>query len=279
MFKIGEFSKLTQISIRMLRYYDEAGLLKPAETDPSSGYRLYSADQIPLLNQIVFLRDLGFSIAEMADALQYWDASHVERCLERKQIEIETAVAQERRKLAKIELAKRDLQQKELTLHCNVSIRSVPAYRILSLRRVVPDYYSEGLLWKEMVEFAQQNGCSISNQPFAVYHDSEYKESDVDIEICSPVKVTGPIKEGFVYRTLEPVPVMACTMVRGPFRNIAGAYLAFANWLKEHNQYRMAGQTRQIVHRGPWNETRQELYLTEIQIPLEERGSPKIQML
>ena len=49
MFKIGEFSKLTQVSIRMLRYYDEAGLLKPASTDPWTGYRMYSADQIPTL--------------------------------------------------------------------------------------------------------------------------------------------------------------------------------------------------------------------------------------
>lgn len=47
MFKIGEFSKLTQVSIRMLRYYDENNLLKPAKTDPFTGYRLYSVEQIP----------------------------------------------------------------------------------------------------------------------------------------------------------------------------------------------------------------------------------------
>ena len=51
MFKIGEFSKLTQVSIRMLRYYDENDLLKPAQTDPFSGYRLYSVEQIPRLQR------------------------------------------------------------------------------------------------------------------------------------------------------------------------------------------------------------------------------------
>lgn len=66
MFKIGEFSKLTQVSIRMLRYYDETGLLRPEQTDKYSGYRLYSAAQIPALNKIVFLRDLGFNISEIA---------------------------------------------------------------------------------------------------------------------------------------------------------------------------------------------------------------------
>lgn len=53
--KIGEFSKLTQVSIRMLRYYDENDLLKPAQTDPFSGYRLYSVEQIPRLQRLYLL--------------------------------------------------------------------------------------------------------------------------------------------------------------------------------------------------------------------------------
>lgn len=57
MFRIGEISKLTQVSIRMLRYYDEMELLKPAETDKWTGHRLYSVEQIPYLNKIVYLRD------------------------------------------------------------------------------------------------------------------------------------------------------------------------------------------------------------------------------
>jgi DNA-binding transcriptional MerR regulator len=60
MFRIGEFSKLTQVSIRMLRYYDETGLLRPAKTDRFTNYRLYSIAQIPVLNKIIFMRDLGF---------------------------------------------------------------------------------------------------------------------------------------------------------------------------------------------------------------------------
>jgi len=73
MFKIGEFSKLTQVSIRMLRYYDETGLLTPAATDRFTNYRLYAAEQIPTLNKIIFLRDLGFNVSEIAIALNHWD--------------------------------------------------------------------------------------------------------------------------------------------------------------------------------------------------------------
>ena len=66
MFRIGEFSKLTQISVRMLRYYDEAGLLKPEAVDKWTGYRMYSAEQIPRLNKIIYLRDSGFGVVEIA---------------------------------------------------------------------------------------------------------------------------------------------------------------------------------------------------------------------
>ena len=68
MFKIGEFSKLTQVSIRMLRYYDEIGILKPANVDSFTGYRMYSADQIPLLQKIILLGDAKFSTTEKEDA-------------------------------------------------------------------------------------------------------------------------------------------------------------------------------------------------------------------
>ena len=68
MFKIGEFSKLSRISIRMLRHYDEIGLLVPEETDPWTGYRRYAAAQLMTANRITALRGLGFSLAETAPA-------------------------------------------------------------------------------------------------------------------------------------------------------------------------------------------------------------------
>lgn len=270
MFKIGEFSKLTQVSIRMLRYYDETGLLKPAEIDKFTNYRLYSTEQISTLNKIIFLRDLGFNVSEIAIALRHWDNEFITKQLENKRLEIESAIKAEQDKLSKIELAKKDIQQEKIGIHYNVSIKSIPSYQVFSLRRIVPDYYAEGQLWKEMSAFAEENNIPISNNTFTIYHDTDYREKDVDIEICAPVARTGKDTSGFTYRNTEPVPMMACTMVYGPFENIAGAYLAFASWLQEHSQYKMTGQSRQIVHRGPWNEQILDKYLTEIQIPLEE---------
>lgn len=269
MFKIGEFSKLTQVSIRMLRYYDEAGLLKPASTDPWTGYRMYSADQIPTLNKIIYLRDSGFQVSEIAAALAAKNETSLLEQLDRKYREIRETIQSEQDKLQKIELVKKDILHGKNEMQYQVFIKSIPACQVLSLRRVLPDYYAEGLLWKEMSRFAQENRIQVSSDTFSIYHDREYKETDVDVEICAPVKKPGKSTEDFVFRLTEPVPSMACTMVYGPFSNIAGAYLSFADWLQKNVRFQMTGQSRQIVHRGPWNEEDPKNYLTEIQIPLE----------
>ena len=62
MLKIGEFSKLSRVSVRMLRHYDEIGLLKPAETDRFMDYRYYREDQLPIAGRIAALKDMGFSL-------------------------------------------------------------------------------------------------------------------------------------------------------------------------------------------------------------------------
>jgi DNA-binding transcriptional MerR regulator/effector-binding domain-containing protein len=252
----------------MLRYYDETGLLKPAETDNVTGYRLYSADQISNLNKIKFLRDLGFNVSEISVALNKWENEFIIKLLENKRHEIEHTITTEQDKLSKIELAKKDIFQEKISIHYNVSIKTIPAYQVFSLRRVVYDYSGEGELWKEMSAYIEKNKIPVSNSKFSIFHDTEYRENNVDIEICASVAVMGDAADVFTYRITEPVPIMASTMINGSFDNIAGASIAFAQWLQEQNKYEMYGQCRQIVHRGPWNEENPDNYLTEIQIPL-----------
>src|SRR5262245_29929849 len=69
MFGIGAFARLGQVSVRMLRHYDELGLLRPARVNASNGYREYSAAQLPRLHRLVMLKDLGFSLDEIASLL------------------------------------------------------------------------------------------------------------------------------------------------------------------------------------------------------------------
>ena len=274
MFKIGEFSRLTQVSVRMLRYYDETGLLKPAHIDPWTGYRLYAAAQIPRLNKILYLRDSGFNVAEIAAALAGAGDAALARQLAGKRAEIEKQIEERHEQLQKIALAQQSLVQGRDEMHDQVLLKAVPGCPVLSLRRVIPDYYAEGDLWKELAAFARRQGVPVSGETFSLYHDPDYRERDVDVELCARVEKLGQSAAGFTYRVTPPVPLMACTMVYGPFSGIAGAYQAFAAWLEAHSQNRMGGPSRQIVHRGPWNEQDSQDYLVELQIPLEKSETP-----
>jgi DNA-binding transcriptional MerR regulator len=69
MFKIGEFSRLGQVSTRMLRHYDQLGLLKPSQTDKFTGYRYYTIDQLARLNRIIALKELGIPLEQIAQLL------------------------------------------------------------------------------------------------------------------------------------------------------------------------------------------------------------------
>jgi DNA-binding transcriptional MerR regulator len=70
MLKIGEFSKLSRVSVKALRHYDEIGLLRPVQVDPSTGYRFYGHEQLPRLDRILALRDLGFSLEQIGQMLE-----------------------------------------------------------------------------------------------------------------------------------------------------------------------------------------------------------------
>src|SRR5271156_1827471 len=69
MLKIGDFSALSQVSIKTLRYYDQTGLLPPAHIDSANGYRYYSASQLSQLHRILALKDFGFTLEQIAKAL------------------------------------------------------------------------------------------------------------------------------------------------------------------------------------------------------------------
>ncbi|MCG2769146.1 MAG: helix-turn-helix domain-containing protein, partial [Anaerolineae bacterium] len=104
MFKIGEFSKLSQVAVKTLRYYDEIGLLKPAEVDRFTSYRYYSAAQLPRLHRILALKDLGLSLAQVARLLDGdLPSEQIRGMLRMKQVQLQQQVQEEQARLARVE--------------------------------------------------------------------------------------------------------------------------------------------------------------------------------
>ncbi|MDW2797670.1 MerR family transcriptional regulator [Clostridium boliviensis] len=83
----------------MLRYYDSQGLLKPSVIDPVTGYRMYSAEQVPELQKIIMLRDLNFGVAEAKDLLQNWNSGHLIQSLHYKIKDIEQLIRIEQNRI------------------------------------------------------------------------------------------------------------------------------------------------------------------------------------
>src|SRR5215471_18823608 len=104
MFRTGEFSHIARVSKRVLHYYDEIGLLQPSYIDPQTGYRYYSASQLPRLNRILALKDLGLSLDRIA-AMMYADVSdeEIHGMLLMKKAELEHALQDDLHRLRGIE--------------------------------------------------------------------------------------------------------------------------------------------------------------------------------
>lgn len=272
MLNIGNFSKLTQVSVRMLRYYDEHGLLKPDHTDKFTGYRLYSVKQLPELQKIIMLRDMNFSVAEITEILKNWSDDFLIEQLQKKIQETEQSILSGQRLIEKIQTAIGDTRKKQIDIHFNVAIKPIPSYKVVSVRRKIPTYFSEGELWDELEQFVRREHIEIEKHSYnnvAIYHDEEHMDSDADVEVAYIVKKAGEDKNGFTFRELESIDTMACMMVYGPYDNLPGAYRDFVYWLDEHGQYEMTGLSRQVAIVSRTDTSDPKGYLTEIQIPVQ----------
>lgn len=267
MFKIGDFSNLTRVSVRMLRYYDEAGLFKPERIDDFTGYRYYSASQIPLLNFIVSLRDMGFNVADIIYAVKTNSDMDMKAILETKKKEIQNNIMLEQEKVNKINSAIYNLKKERVDMSYNVILKSVPAYKVISLRGSIPSYKDEGILWRKLAQYAAGKNVKCSNVAFAIYHDEGSKDGEVDVEVVIGVDKLLESEDGFVFKETKPLDMAASVLVTGDYSNITPAYNYLGKWIEE-NGYTICESPRQLTIKGHWNEKNVDNYLTEIQIPV-----------
>ncbi len=139
MFRIGEFSKIARVSGRLLRYYDEIGLLSPQSIDPETGYRYYSAWQLPRLNRILVLKELGLSLEHIARLLdQETSVDEMRGMLTLRKAQIEQSVQQEMEQLRVVESRLQQIEQHGLMQEPDVILKAVPATPFLGLREFRP---------------------------------------------------------------------------------------------------------------------------------------------
>src|SRR5688572_24510854 len=159
MFTVGEFSQLAQVSKRMLRYYDEIGLLKPIHIDKFSGYRYYSVEQLPDLNRILALKDLGLSLDQIQQVLRNKiSTDEIQGMLLLKKAEIEQQLQGELQRIRNIESRLQFIRNAETGQTLDVVIKQMPAQPVLSMRIVLPSFEEGmGILGQIMTALPQKS--------------------------------------------------------------------------------------------------------------------------
>lgn len=268
MFKIGEFSRFSQVSVKTLRYYDQIGLLKPAEVDDFTGYRYYSASQLPRINRILALKDLGLSLDQITQLLEEdMTPDQIRGILRLKQVEIQQQVQQEQARLARVEWRLKQIEQEETMPTQEVVLKKVPPIEVVSVRDIVP---TTGIsqLFGEVFTYLGQHRVNPAGPTMGIYYDEEFREEAVDIEAAVPVSGAVPSGKRVKCRELPAVEEVACIIHEGTFDTLAGTYGQLMAWI-EANGYRMAGPIREVYVQWAEPDGDPSTNVTEIQLPVE----------
>ena len=251
MFKIGDFSRLSQVPVKTLRYYDEIGLLKPAEVDRFTRYRYYSAEQLPRLNRILALRDLVLSQAQVGHLLDGdLPADQIRGMLRLKQAEAHQKVEDKQTRLARVEWRLRQIEQEGVMSTQEVVLKKVAAMTVGSLRDIIPTYSEIGQLYGELFAYLGRQRISPVGPPFAIYHEEEYRERDVDAEAAVPIAMSMPSAERVKVRELPAVEEMACIVHQGSYDTVGEAYNRLLTWISRPTATPSGGLTVRSMSRG-----------------------------
>jgi DNA-binding transcriptional MerR regulator/effector-binding domain-containing protein len=272
MFTVGEFSRLAQVSKRLLRYYDEIGLLKPVHTDPLTGYRYYSAQQLPDLNRILALKELGLSLDQIQRVLKdKVSMDEMQGMLLLKKAEVEQTLAAELQRIRNIESRLQFIRQRETDKPLDVIVKQIPAQPVLSLRMVMPSF-EEGMAFLGQIMTALP-----PKSPYGLFFNIWYSggpyEPDSEVEVGRFVEAKThapvPLEKGLqlTYRELPAVATMATFVATGPIETVHIGYSAIGIWA-ETNGYRFAGEPREVVLQLPQTADG-DGGITELQYPVE----------
>ncbi|EJS69008.1 MerR family transcriptional regulator [Bacillus cereus] len=268
MFKIGDFSKLSSISIRMLRHYDKVELLQPVKVDEQSGYRYYSAAQLKKVNQIQMLKDMGFNIATIKEIIECDNINSVKEQFQNRCAQIKDEMGDLQKQLRFLEASMKTMREDVVEMSYHVSIKEIPERNVGSVRKVIPSYNCEGDLWSILMQEIHMKNISMANPSYsiAVFHDQEYKEKDIDVEIQLNILGTHENTKDVHFKKIEAIKVASIT-VNGSYEQMTNVNEAAAKWI-EAEGYELAGPMFNIYHVSPAIESDPNKWVTEVCYPI-----------
>jgi len=279
-FRIGDFSRLARVSCRLLRHYDELGLLKPAIVDRENGYRLYSAAQLPRLNRILVLKELGLSLEQIGRVLDdKASAAELRAMLLIRRADVEQTLAAESDRLRQIEARISLIDMEGHLCVDDVLVRNEPARRILTLRKSVRSFAeARGIIGQLVESVPRQVPRMILGSLIAIAHSDEFEPDALDVEIGYILNGDSiqrvPSVAGVVMQMRElPCVEHLAVCVRVGLPEQAHLITAKVAQFVEANGYSLAGPSREVFVKAPDVE-RMQSSVVEMQYPIEKRVRP-----
>jgi DNA-binding transcriptional MerR regulator len=252
-----------------LRHYDEIGLLKPAAVDELTGYRYYSVVQLPRLNRILALKDLGLSLEQIDRVLSGLTLEQLREMLSMKQAEVEKQLAEEQTRLERINVRLRQIELEDSMSDIAVVLKSVPPMLIASrsvtipTSSAVPAYLNAA--FAEALAYARRHGAQDTGPCLAVWHQAADILANEVAEAAIPIDRAVPSTDQVRVYEL-PRAQVASVVHHGAFENFRQEHTAVFAWL-EANGYRIAGPYREIYMN--YDSGNMADSATEIQYPVE----------
>ena len=271
MYKIGEFSKLSFVTVQALRLYDEMGLLKPVKTDEFTGYRYYTADQLLRINYIVALAT-GLSLEDISMIIKdNYDPERIKQLLMLKRSDIKSRLQEEQMRLSRVEkLLQRLEEQGKMPRHQTV-LKSVAPQLVASVRSVVPTYSGQNIsaMFGELIGFITSSEAKFAGPTMMIYNDPDYKEENADIEVAAIINKKVADSDKVKIYELPAIEKAASIVYTGPYEDMGEAYNDIMFWIASNN-YKIDGLCRELYLVGPGDTSDPTQYVSEIQIPVTE---------
>jgi DNA-binding transcriptional MerR regulator len=271
MLSIGDFARLGHVSPRMLRHYDEIGLLRPEQVDPGNGYRLYSAHQLERLHRILALRDMGFSLEQTGQALS--DDVSVEELrgmLRLRRAQIELTVGEEQERLRRVEAHLRALEWGgTMRLH-DVVLKQTEPVRVARATAGGLTHADIGAAFGRLMPLVLAQLEAAGARPgmsVAVYEDDGGSAPEGEIVLHAGFDIGDQYvpDSGGVHVVDLPVIDVAAAIYRGGDGGIVAAWEALVRWIDDSG-YRLTGDCRELYHE--WHEDDPSSNVMELQQPI-----------
>lgn len=289
MLKIGEFSRLSQVTIKTLHHYDELGLIKPAHIDPLTNYRFYTVEQLPRIHRIMALKEMGLSLEQIGIMLEKeLSTEEMRGILHFKQSEIQQAMREAQRQLAMVEFRLRMIEAEVNFPELDVVMKRLEPMRVLSFfdRTEVVLSLEDALAHRERMagilkkaiadSVIQHTGVVIDiflGETILPFHSPELGERQHEILLGVTETQEAVALEGIgqLKARNEPAVESAATLFLKQTSDLAGFVepaTLLRRWAIMHG-YQPQGLMRFFHHRGPLQTNNSAEFVIEAQLPVD----------